>query len=427
MSIFSKQVSEITFNDIEELSLDEAQENIRLEFKRESPDKDEWVKKISSFANTFGGHIVIGAGEDGSGIISDIEGVDKVSGLKQRIIQYCYDAVYPPIDVYVSEPIEHRTKTGKYFYVIYVPESDRSPHFINRRKGCYIRTDEFSQRFEPRLADFNEIEHLADRRSKSLEFRDHLISRSENRFAKHIGLNYQSSPGTVGEIDSTLSVAIVPKYPLSLPLEVYDLQNLLNTIKYGARDEIFPIGRHMSLNEGFYYEAPRGLGLGFSYLEINIHRLIYFALEVGRAIGENTVGRPPEEIIIYANEVIAWIIFYLVFAQRFYERVGYMGIITMQIKLERFLERFFFIRGISPLDIAEATLGSAYDDLILLEFEYDTDTMFQEKRQIVRNIYRKIAFACGWVNAYSTEDQNIDYLIGKSLDYLFWKNDKLDE
>jgi hypothetical protein len=40
----------------------------------------------------------------------------------------------------------------------------RSTSSINGRKGLYVRTDEFSARFEARLATENEIRSLLDRR-----------------------------------------------------------------------------------------------------------------------------------------------------------------------------------------------------------------------------------------------------------------------
>jgi predicted HTH transcriptional regulator len=49
---------------LEELVSGHAVETVRLEFKREVPVRDEAIKKISSFANTYGGFIVVGAQAD---------------------------------------------------------------------------------------------------------------------------------------------------------------------------------------------------------------------------------------------------------------------------------------------------------------------------------------------------------------------------
>src|SRR5579859_5283758 len=54
MSIFNKPASQVTEADLAELLQERAVESIRLEFKSNVPDKDETLKKLSSFANTFG-------------------------------------------------------------------------------------------------------------------------------------------------------------------------------------------------------------------------------------------------------------------------------------------------------------------------------------------------------------------------------------
>ena len=41
--------------------------------------------------------------------------------------------------------------------MISVAESDVAPHFLNGRKGVWLRTNEFSARFEAQLADENEL------------------------------------------------------------------------------------------------------------------------------------------------------------------------------------------------------------------------------------------------------------------------------
>lgn len=55
MSIFTKPLSQLTTADLQELLDDGAIENVRLEFKSDVPNKDETLKKLSAFANTFGG------------------------------------------------------------------------------------------------------------------------------------------------------------------------------------------------------------------------------------------------------------------------------------------------------------------------------------------------------------------------------------
>ena len=69
MSIFSRSVTSIVSADLQELLTENAVENLRLEFKREIPSKDETLKKLASFANTLGGFVLVGAEADSDGRI----------------------------------------------------------------------------------------------------------------------------------------------------------------------------------------------------------------------------------------------------------------------------------------------------------------------------------------------------------------------
>jgi predicted HTH transcriptional regulator len=86
MSIFTKPLSRLAMSDLEELLQDGALENVRLEFKRKVPNKDEMLKKLSSFANTYGGFMVIGASARSTdGRIEALRGVDAQKGYKQKV------------------------------------------------------------------------------------------------------------------------------------------------------------------------------------------------------------------------------------------------------------------------------------------------------------------------------------------------------
>ncbi len=88
MSIFDKTVDDLETSDVEQLLADSAVENVRLEFKREIPSKNEALKKLSSFANTYGGYLVIGAKADSSdGRLVALPGVEPGSNLKQQLVQ----------------------------------------------------------------------------------------------------------------------------------------------------------------------------------------------------------------------------------------------------------------------------------------------------------------------------------------------------
>ncbi|MGB7752408.1 MAG: ATP-binding protein, partial [Candidatus Acidiferrales bacterium] len=183
MSIFSRPLSQIDTPDVEELMQEQAVENLRLEFKREIPGKDEMLKKLSAFANTLGGFVVIGASASGKdGRISELSGVAKTAGFKQMVVDWCFKGVSPPLEVDVSDPIPTASGSGKFIYVIKVAESDIAPHFLNGRNGVWVRTNEFSGRVEPTLANEIELRHLFDRRRLIHDRRDALLRRAKKRY-----------------------------------------------------------------------------------------------------------------------------------------------------------------------------------------------------------------------------------------------------
>ena len=75
--------------------------------------------------------------------------------------------------------------------MIFVRESDLAPHFLSGRKGVYVRTDEFSSRFEARLATENELRHLLDRRDLIRKRRTALIDRARERFQSFTESRYR--------------------------------------------------------------------------------------------------------------------------------------------------------------------------------------------------------------------------------------------
>src|SRR6266699_162484 len=196
MSIFNKSITTLATADLQELLTEQAVENIRLEFKSIPPLKDEMLKKLSSFANTYGGYVIVGAMEDGKGRLQSLPGVAPINGYRQQIVQWCYDGVWPPLEVFVSDPIPTPQDATKVYYVIEVPLSAETPHFLNGRKGVYVRTDEFSQRFEPQLATWEELSHLSDRRAILVQRREALTSRSIDRFDTYVRTEYGKAENT---------------------------------------------------------------------------------------------------------------------------------------------------------------------------------------------------------------------------------------
>lgn len=241
MSIFTKSPSQVTTADLQELLSEGAVENVRLEFKSEVPKKDETLKKLSSFANTFGGYMVMGAKADSKdGRLQGVPGVDVQSGYKQTIAQWCFDGASPPLVVEVSDPVASPSANGKICYVLYAPESDVAPHFLNCRNGVWVRTDEFSAHFEAQLATENELRYLLDRRELVRERRTLVLQRARKRFGVYAARVHRDRPGVKENPSPMLEMSVIPRFPARQLCQEEDLQDRIWNSQIPYRHVIYP-------------------------------------------------------------------------------------------------------------------------------------------------------------------------------------------
>ena len=143
MNFYDKD--EYTYGDIQFLIDNEVEENIYLDYKAEQalcPDKiDEITKDVSAFANSDGGIIVYGVGEDKkthTPLPPHVISNDKVTKewLEQKIC-----LIQPRIDGIRIYPIHHPKEKG-YLYLVKIPRSDRAPHMA--KDGKFYKRLNFS-------------------------------------------------------------------------------------------------------------------------------------------------------------------------------------------------------------------------------------------------------------------------------------------
>lgn len=403
--IFAKPVSTLTSTDLQMLLSEQAVENLRLEFKQAIPSKDEALKKLSSFANTFGGYLIIGAVEDGSnGRITALRGVDSRSGFKQQIIQWCFSGVSPPLTVEVSDPIQSPQDEAKVCYVIYVHESDIAPHFINGRKGMYVRTDEHSQRFEAKLATQNEFVALLNRRQAIIKRREDLVARARERFDSYVMVSYPE----LGGIGARFELSIIPRFPSRPVTSQADVLEKIKTESINWRRVDFPNLRNeaISQNESGIVLNP---GSNFSIIELNIWGLLFYATEV-QSEENGSAG-------IHLYSFLGHLCAFLKHANQLLGSLGMAGPIEIELKFDG-------VRGVPWLYAQGNALypgpSSRLDDTFTVSLSASVEGIRERTDGIAMELLKYVLFSVDWASMVDDREKLIN-LLESAYRFNFWQ------
>ena len=415
MSIFTKPISQLDASDLQELVDDKAVENVRLEFKSQVPDKDETLKKLSSFANTYGGIMVVGAkASSADGRIEDLPGVDDQPGYKQKVVDWCFNGASPPLTVFVSDPIP--AGTGKVCYVVRIDESDVAPHFLNGRKGVWVRTDEFSSRFEARLADENELRHLLDRRKLILERRVSLLARARSRFAKYgsrkLGQLVVPKKTHLESRETHLEIFFSPRFPSRQLCEHFSLKQL--TVKNSThwRGVLFPNPNTVvSQNESAIVLAPTVRK--FSYFEVSIWGSLFYGTGLVNPPegGTNTHG-------IHLYEFVGHILLFIHHAAVMLKAVGYSGPVEIETSLVS-IARIPWLYSSQFYNNLVSKQGSELDEDVRLPVSTSTDELASKPDAVAKDILRYVFFSIDWADQVDTP-QKLDVLLDYGYRYNSW-------
>ena len=406
MSIFSTPIPALATADLQELLDDQAVENVRLEFKREVPGKDETLKKLSSFANTFGGYLVVGAEAGNDGRINGLPGVELRRGYKQTIIQWCTGGASPPLTAEVSDPIPTLTGDGRMCYVISVPESEFSPHFLNGRKGSYVRTDEFSARFEPRLATERKLRYLLGRRRLTRERRTSLLQRARERFQTFSRQQTTKDPKGSKPPPVFLALSLVPRYPARPVVEHAKLLSLLRETTVAWRGVVFPRNQSIiSQHESAIALRPSNR---WSLLEANIWGMLRYA--IGIEAGLEEYGG------IHRAEFVGYVLVVLEHAARIMRELG----LTTAIHVELLLQG---VRGVPwvyfPEGVAEHGPRSELDDTVSFTLTTTTDVLTMSRDGLAMDVLRLVFFAMNWPGT-ADDPQKLAALVTSGYQYNRW-------
>lgn len=184
MFLYGKRLNELNEGDLQALIDNQVWEKHDLEYKkrmygRSDEEIREMLRDITSIANAYGGHLIIGVREDDAneGIPIEILGVDRAEEETSRIISSCLSNVDERILGLETRIVP--LSDGRSVIIIRIPRSLRSPHMITFKglNQIWIRHDR--QKSKMSMAEIKEacskVESLRQKLDDFLHFREQEI------------------------------------------------------------------------------------------------------------------------------------------------------------------------------------------------------------------------------------------------------------
>lgn len=403
--LFSKDINEIIYDDIQDFCSKQIPEGINLDYKGDFPKYLD--KHISAFANTFGGLMIIGVEESNERPKLPCEGITYRKGLRSKVENICVTNIYPPFipEIQVCEPVDNKT-----FVVIRIPQSDLTPHVVAGRTQIYVRTGSSSKPEE--IATVDQIEWLRKRREKSVEFKNYLVSRTNERFENICSLKKCKISFGEGRF---LSIPLYPQQPYIEPEKL--------------RSFVMNYRLPYPYSQQYFYEIESarpvegGVGNFFlsesaefvEYTEFNQFGLLFHAKSLGRAELEKITDSKGvrKELIrkrLYYFELIRMLNNLIKTSIDFYKHIGYWGLIEIVLQVKDLLgTELVGTKEPSALDRRfQGPLDNLGIDkhLIWEKIAYLNKILDDEKGFII-SIAEEIAWSMGWDNIKAEEINNI--------------------
>lgn len=138
--VIDKEFDDININDIEFLVDNKVAEGLLLDYKvqnysRTNNGKKELLKDITAFANSSGGDLIIGVGDDKYNQASFISGIEtnNIAEEVNRIEQIVYSGTEPKLNSFKVKYL--KLDDGKYIIIVRVEASPLFPHMISFQKN----------------------------------------------------------------------------------------------------------------------------------------------------------------------------------------------------------------------------------------------------------------------------------------------------
>ncbi len=179
------------YKDIDELIA--GGESTTVEFKRKISKPKKIAKELVAFANTKGGHLIVGIDDNGT-----VYGIDSEK-YEVESIEFCCNHLISPA---IEPNIQIMSIKGKYIVICYIAPSEQKPHYLlddeENTKQAYVRVGEKSV---PASKEMTKILHALNPSSKPVTI---YIGDMEKRFFAYLE-KYER--GTVNDFSKLVNIS----------------------------------------------------------------------------------------------------------------------------------------------------------------------------------------------------------------------------
>ena len=374
-SLFTAPLSDVTFADVIAFCDQGLPESVNLDYKLEITAPEKLAKTVSSFANTFGGVLVIGVDEnDTSRPKAPFEGLTFEQKIEERVWSTLVEHVYPPVlpEVHVCPP-----ENGRTFVVIRVPQSSTTPHAIRHNTAVYLRTGNISKpELLERLATTDEISWLRERRRRSEELQKRITDRFEERLASLQRLRGLTSA------KSKAHVWFGPKFPVLPLISVDALAELRQSLKLYSDAVSDDIPVHEGLARA--YISTDGVD---TFTETNVFGYTYEAAQLHAL----TNG---DRNLVFLSLIIDTIADVARFGQRFLSNLGFWGVCEFSVSVRGVAGKTLRPFG----DMFRLYPKTQLDDRVDVSIDVASPVWIDDEAlaNVIIDFTRAIAWSFGW-------------------------------
>ncbi len=383
--LFDKPLEDVTFDDIQELSEEQIEESMILDYKQELNDYS-IIKQVTAFSNTKGGYLVYGVAETGKGgHPQSINGIESDIN-KERLEQIILGNIIPRVSVQIKKvPIPGKDRI---ILVVHIPEGQSKPYYNNQDKRYYKRYN-----FSATPMDENEVEWLYQSRffgmSKLERYIEEAIYSSQKKLPHEVQLH---------GIESHVVVA-----PLKIDGQMFDPSS-----EFGLKlMELYSSKKSDCGDYLTYSIRPTKSGIKWGDEEnirnvnnkVEVHRNgVVHSMKNCRSFFQDDHRKRFDDELLACN-----ILHTIRFSSTFYSKIDYIGKVKIMVQI------FNCTNSIIINDQSENENGTECDsEEILVERQWDSWKLEEDSLLITKYIMDEVSNYYGlWSSRLFHEEEGI--------------------